>query len=156
MTIIFVLLTVSLNIAVGFTGLFNLGHVAFYGIGAYASALLVLAGVPYLASLILSALIAGLLSLVISIPSLRLKGHYFAIATFGFSEILRAVAKNWDSLTRGPMGVYGIPTPNILGFNFNTPLEIFAFYIIIALILMKLHQKLLRKIQLHTRFRLFS
>ncbi len=132
---IYVLLTLSLNLAVGYTGLLNLGHIAFYGIGAYASALLVLAGVPYILALILSAIIAGLFSLIISIPSLRLKGHYFAIATFGFSEIIRAVVKNWDSLTRGPMGIYGIPTPEILGFSFNTPTEIFSLYLVITIII---------------------
>ncbi len=131
---IYVLLSVSLNVAVGFTGLFNLGHIAFYGIGAYASALLVMAGVPFIVALVLAAIIAGLSSFIISIPTLRLKGHYFAIATFGFGEIIRAVAKNWTSLTRGAMGIYGIPKPEILGFAFQSTSRIFALYAVITII----------------------
>lgn len=131
---IYVLLSISLNLAVGFTGLFNLGHIAFYGIGAYASALLVMAGVPFIIALVLAAIIAGLSSFIISIPSLRLKGHYFAIATFGFGEIIKAVAKNWTSLTRGPMGIYGIPKPEILGFAFQSTSDIFALYLAITII----------------------
>lgn len=131
---IFVTLSVSLNIAMGFTGLFNLGHVAFYAIGAYASALLVMAGVPFILALPLAALFAGLASLLISIPSLRLKGHYFAIATFGFAEIIKAIVKNWTSLTRGPMGLFGIPKPSIFGFVFTTPAQIFVLYAVIAAI----------------------
>ncbi len=126
---IYVILSVSLNIAMGFTGLLNLGHVAFFAIGAYASALLVTAGVPFIA-----AIIAGLSSLLVSLPSLRLKGHYFAIATFGFAEIIRAVAKNWASLTRGPLGIPGIPKPEIFGFVFNTPEKLFILYFALMLV----------------------
>jgi len=131
---IYAVLSVSLNISMGFTGLLNLGHVAFFAIGAYASSLLVMAGVPFVVAIIAAGIIAAALSLLVSIPSLRLKGHYFAIATFGFAEIIKAVAKNWSSLTRGPLGLAGIPKPEILGFTFNTTERIFGLYIVIAVL----------------------
>lgn len=131
---IFVILSVSLNLTAGSAGLFNLGHIAFYAIGAYTSAILMKAGVPFLAALIAAAIVAGLSSFILSIPSLRLKGHYFAIATFGFGEIVEAIVKNWPSLTRGPMGIGGIPRPEIFGFLFREPSQILGLYLVIAVI----------------------
>ena len=131
---IYSILSLSLNIAMGFTGLLNLGHVAFYAVGAYTSAILVKSGVPFIWAILAAALIAALSSLLISVPSLRLKGHYFAIAAFGFGEILEAIIKNWTSLTRGPMGIYAIPKPEIFGFAFESISEVFALYLIITAI----------------------
>jgi branched-chain amino acid transport system permease protein len=131
---IFAILSASLNLAMGLTGLLNLGHIAFFAVGAYTSALLVMAGVPFLFALIAAAILAGLSSFLVSIPTLRLKGHYFAIAAFGIGELFEAVAKNWFSLTKGPMGLAGIPKPQILGFGFNNPDSTFVLYLIITVI----------------------
>jgi branched-chain amino acid transport system permease protein len=105
---------------VGATGLFNLGHAAFYGIGAYTSALLVKAGVPWLVAVLASMALAGLTAFVVGIPTLRLVGDYLAVVTMGLGEIARAVFKNWLPVTRGPMGLPGIPHASLLGFQFNT------------------------------------
>ena len=131
---VFVILSASLNLTMGSTGLFNLGHIAFYAIGAYTSALMVKAGVPFIVALFAAAAVAGLSSLVLSIPSMRLKGHYFAIATFGFGEIAQAVVKNWSAFTRGPMGIPAIPKPEIFGFVFYEPVQILALYLVITII----------------------
>ncbi|MCS7261279.1 MAG: branched-chain amino acid ABC transporter permease, partial [Anaerolineae bacterium] len=106
---IYGILAISLNLVVGATGLFNLGHAAFYGIGAYTSALLVKAGVPWLLAVLASMAMAGFVAFIIGIPTLRLVGDYLAVVTMGLGEITRAVFKNWISLTRGPMGLPGIP-----------------------------------------------
>jgi branched-chain amino acid transport system permease protein len=106
---IYAILTVGLNIAVGFTGLINLGHIAFFGIGAYASALLALNGFPLWAAIIAAALIAGIAGVVLALPTTRLKGDYLALATLGFAFIMGSIARNWISLTRGPLGLPGIP-----------------------------------------------
>ncbi len=98
---IYVVLTTSLNLIVGYTGLLNLGHAAFFGIGAYTSALLTLLGVPWFFALIAGFGMAGIFGLLIAIPCLRLRGDYLAIATLGFGEIIRAILKNWVGLTRG-------------------------------------------------------
>jgi branched-chain amino acid transport system permease protein len=112
---IYGILAISLNLVVGATGLFNLGHAAFYGIGAYASALLMMAGVPWPIAALGAMAIAGLVAFVVGIPTLRLVGDYLAVVTMGLGEITRAIFKNWISLTRGPMGLPGIPHASLFG-----------------------------------------
>ena len=130
---IFAILGVSLNLSMGFTGLFNLGHAAFFGIGAYASALLMLGlGVPFLISLIAAGLIAGFFGYLISLPTLRLRGDYLALATLGFAFIIDAFLRNWIELTRGPLGIPGIPKPDIFGFIFS---DLFSFFILTMVVL---------------------
>ncbi len=107
-----IVLAVSLNLIIGFTGQFSLGHAGFMAIGAYAAAI-VLKYIPTAAGLVLGAVIgmivAGLSSLIVAIPTLRLKGDYLAIATLGFSEIIRIVLVNGGSLTNGAAGLSNIP-----------------------------------------------
>ena len=104
MIIIYIIFAMSLNLEVGYTGLFNFGHVAFFGIGAYTSALLTLQQVPFELSLLIALAMAGLWGFLLSIPSLRLWGDYFGIVTLGFGEIIRMVFQNEVWLTKGPMG----------------------------------------------------
>jgi branched-chain amino acid transport system permease protein len=118
---IYGILALGLNLVTGSTGLFNLGHAAFYGIGAYTSALLTKAGVPWLPAMLAGVVLAGVVAFVVGIPTLRLVGDYLAVVTMGLGEIARAVFKNWISLTRGPMGLPGIPRAGLLGVTFDTP-----------------------------------
>lgn len=107
---IYIILTLSLNLIVGFTGLPALGHVAFSCIGAYTSSLLALnMGLSPWIGLLIGASIAAISGIVIGYPAVRLKGDYLALATFGLGVIVYSIAKNWVSLTRGPMGLPGIP-----------------------------------------------
>ncbi|MBW3010979.1 branched-chain amino acid ABC transporter permease [Candidatus Woesearchaeota archaeon] len=129
---IYVILAVSLNLIVGFSGMLNLGHAAFFGIGAYASALLALAGYPYWLCFIAAIFFAGLGGALVAYPSLKLRGDYLAIATLGFGEIARAVMKNWVSLTRGPLGLPGIPKISFFGLTLATKFDFFIFSLIIA------------------------
>jgi branched-chain amino acid transport system permease protein len=94
--------------------------VAFFAIGAYASALLTLAGVSFVWALPAALLMAGLCGFLLSIPALKLQGDYFGIATLGFGEILRMIFNNEVWLTKGPMGLPGIPRPVLFGFVFDT------------------------------------
>ncbi len=117
---IYAILAISLNLAMGYTGLINLGHVAFYAIGAYTSALLTLnLGLPFWFGLILGGIMAAIFSLLWAIPTLRLRGDYLAIATLGFAIVTESILRNWTSLTRGPLGLPGIPKPELFGFHFN-------------------------------------
>lgn len=120
MIIIYIIFAMSLNLEVGYTGLFNFGHVAFFGIGAYTSALLTLQQVPFELSLLIALAMAGLWGFLLSIPSLRLRGHYFGIVTLGFGEIIRMVFQNEVWLTKGPMGLPGIPKPILFSYRFAT------------------------------------
>jgi branched-chain amino acid transport system permease protein len=128
---IYAILAMSLNLAMGFTGLLNIGHIAFYGIGAYTSALLVLRlGMPFWFALLLACVVAALFGLLLSIPTVRLRGDYLALATLGFAIIFEAVTKNWISLTKGPLGLAGIPRPAFFGSTFSYMLLVFAFVVI--------------------------
>lgn len=113
---IYVILASSFNLVVGYTGLFSIAHAAFYGIGAYASALLTLKfGWSFLGAMAVGLLVAGLLGAAISLPSLRVGGDYLVIASFALQMLVYSVFLNWLSVTRGPMGLPGIPRPEILG-----------------------------------------
>jgi branched-chain amino acid transport system permease protein len=118
MALIYIIFSLSLNLEVGYTGLFNFGHVAFFGIGAYTSALLTLHGVPFGLSLLLALAMAGLWGFLLSLPSLKLRGDHFGIATLGFGEIIRMVFQNEVWLTKGPMGLPGIPKPILFSYRF--------------------------------------
>jgi len=105
-TMMYVVLALSWNIISGFTGYTSFGHVAFYGIGAYACAILVADyRWPWLPTLGVGAGLAALVAIVIGYPVLRLKGPYFAIAMLGAAEGTRVVATVWDRLTHGGLGI---------------------------------------------------
>lgn len=134
---IYIILTSSLNIILGFTGLSALGHAAFYCVGAYTSALLALNfGISPWFGLILGAIVAMIFGLIIGYPSLRLKGDYLALATFGFAIIVYSVAKNWVSLTRGPMGLPGIPGFSIFGWELSQTWSYLLLVIIVVLLIL--------------------
>lgn len=104
-----IILAVSLNLIVGFTGLFSLGHAAFMSVGAYTSAILTRNfGAPFIVAILVSGLIASLAGILIGIPTLRLKGDYLAIATLGFGEIVRVLALN-NEYIGGAIGFNDIP-----------------------------------------------
>jgi len=113
---IYTILAVSLDLLAGQLGILSVAQAAFYGLGAYTSALLVTkVGASFLMGVFAGMVVAAAMSLIVSFPSLRLHDDYFVIATFGFQIILFSVFNNWMSLTNGPMGIPGIPQPTILG-----------------------------------------
>ena len=107
---LYALLALSLTLVAGTVGLVSLGHAGLLAIGAYASALLALdRGVPVPAAVLLAGLITAALGTLLTAPTFRLRGHYLSVATLGLGEIVALVILNWESLTRGPIGVFGIP-----------------------------------------------
>lgn len=131
---IYIILTLSLNLVVGYTGLAALGHAAFSAIGAYTSSLLALNyGVSPWLGLLCGACFAALIGVVIGFPSLRLKGDYLAIATFGMGVIVYSIAKNWVLLTRGPMGLPGIPGFTLFGMKLTSTWSYLILVIIFVL-----------------------
>jgi branched-chain amino acid transport system permease protein len=122
--LIFSVLAVGMNVVFGYMGHIPFGYAAFFGLGAYGSALAALKlGWPFWATFILGAIIATLAGFFIGWISLKLKGAYFAITTFGFMAILHVICKNWVDFTRGPMGLYGIPRPSLVELIFDTNLS---------------------------------
>src|SRR3981189_2287919 len=125
--ILFVLLSLGLNIVVGFAGLLDLGYIAFYAVGAYVYALLASPhfGIhwPFWAILPLGAAVAALFGVLIGAPTLKLRGDYLAIVTLGFGEIIRIFLNNLSqpvNITNGPQGITLIDPFRIGGFNFKT------------------------------------
>jgi len=128
---IYIILTLSLNLIVGYTGLPALGHAAFSCIGAYTSSLLALnIGLSPWIGLLIGACVAAFSGVVIGYPAVRLKGDCLALATFGLGVIVYSIAKNWVSLTRGPMGLPGIPGFSILGFGLS---EIWSYLLLVSI-----------------------
>ncbi len=113
---IYIILTVSTNLLVGMTNLLSLGQAAFYGIGAYLAvwALMIL-HIPLIPTIVLVMLGTAAFSLFIAYPTLRLKGDYFVLGTLGFQLIVFTILYNWVSVTRGPYGIPGIPSPKLFG-----------------------------------------
>jgi branched-chain amino acid transport system permease protein len=126
-SLIFVMLSLGLNIVMGETGLLNLGYIAFFAFGAYTTALLSSPKFglewPFWALVALSALIAMVAGFVIGLPTLRLRGDYLAIVTLAFGEIVRLTIVNLQGLTNGPNGVTGIFPPKLVGQNLIDSLE---------------------------------
>ncbi len=134
MVTMFAILASSLNIAVGYAGLSNMSHATFFGIGAYAAALLATKShVPFYVTLFLGGFLALLFGLLLGIPTLRLKGFYLALVTIGFGQIVRMVELNWVSVTNGPMGIPGIPGALIGKFELSSAL--FNLYALLVLLL---------------------
>lgn len=108
--LIFMLPAHGLNLLVGYTGLLSLAQAAFFGIGAYTTGLLAVTyGTPFYVNVVASGLLAGAVALPLGIPALRLRSTSFVMCTLGFVIIGQAIAKNWISVTRGDMGLSGIP-----------------------------------------------
>ncbi|HIE05629.1 MAG TPA: branched-chain amino acid ABC transporter permease [bacterium (Candidatus Stahlbacteria)] len=142
MLCIYGILALSLNLLIGYAGLLSLAHAAFYGIGAYASTLLMVRlGLNFFPALLIGLLISGSLALLIAYPSLRLKGDYFVLASLGFQIIVFSILYNWIGLTRGPYGIPGIPRPTIFGFEFNSLISYFFLtaVVFILIFLLSLH-----------------
>ncbi len=132
------IIVIGLNLLIGFAGQISLGHAAFYGIGAYSSAILTtFYNVnPWLAML-LAVIITGLIAYFIGIPTLKLKGHYLVMATLGLNIIFSIVIIQWEELTGGPDGIAGIPYLQIGSFSFNSDKKILYlcwFFALLSLI----------------------
>lgn len=105
------MLAYSLNLLVGFAGLFSVAHAAFFGLGAYVTAISTTRGLSFPLDVLLAVVLSSGLSLAVSLPSLRLADDYLAVQTFSFQLVLSSILVNWTSVTGGPLGIPGIPRP---------------------------------------------
>ncbi|HIH43088.1 TPA: branched-chain amino acid ABC transporter permease [Candidatus Woesearchaeota archaeon] len=139
MVCLYITLAVSLNLVIGYTGLLLLGFITFNAVGAYAAALVTLPapvglGMSFLVGVIASASLAAFFGFLIGLPTLKLKGDYFAVASLGLFYVTLSLLKNWSSLTRGPLGLPGIPKPSLFGYVFSTQYDILALAVILMAI----------------------
>jgi len=132
MVCIYITLAVALDLLAGQTGIVSVAHAAFYGLGAYTSALLAVRwGVPFPLGIVCGMLVATLASFAVSLTSLRLHNDYFVIATFGFQMITFSILNNWMAVTEGPVGIADIPKPSLLGSTISSPIG----YVVLASVL---------------------
>jgi branched-chain amino acid transport system permease protein len=124
------IVVLGLNFATGWTGQINFGQAAFYGLGAYTTALASKAGLPWIATPFLSALVVMIASLALGVPTLRLRTYYLAMTTIGFGEIVRLVIVHWEPVTGGTSGLRAIPGISLFGLTPQGPIE--HFYLLVA------------------------
>ncbi len=119
----------------GYTGMLCLGFAAFYGIGAYVTALLAKnAGMPFFVCLLLSGLFTAVVGFVICLPCLRLTVDFVGLITTAFLNIFLAIARNWNAVTNGANGISAIPRPEIFGEKFSSGLDFYYLTLIIMVL----------------------
>jgi len=140
---IYGILALSLNFHYGFSGLVNFGHVGFFAMGAYASALVTMHDVPFLVGVVMGGIAGAVLGFVVALSTSKLSVHYWAIITLGIGEIVRLTALNEEWLTRGSFGILGIPQP----LSNTVPSDLYpAFYFLIVLSFLGLTYYIIHKI----------
>lgn len=118
---IYSILAQSLSLVAGNSGQISLAHAGFYGVGAYVSALLsVNFGYSVLLTLPLSMILSGLIALIVSKVAIKTVDDYYIIITLGIQVVIYSIMNNWQEVTRGPLGIPGIPAISIIGFEFDS------------------------------------
>jgi ABC-type branched-subunit amino acid transport system permease subunit len=118
---IFTVAAAALNLVYGFAGLLSFAQLGFWGIGGYAAALTVMTfGGSFWQGLLWAGLLCAAVSLIVGYPALRTNRHAFVIVTLAFALLVTLIARDWTSLTRGPLGIPGLPPPSLFGFEFKT------------------------------------
>lgn len=140
-TFVYVILALGLNIVVGMAGLLVLGYAAFFGIGAYSYAILSLKyQIPFWPSLLIGGSIAGVIGILLGLPSIRLRGDYLAIVTLGFGEVVRFVLKNESAFTGGEKGLPNEFIPGVIASpaigSFELSRTIHLYYLALALMIL--------------------
>jgi len=132
MALIFAILTLGFYVLFGLTGIFAVSQVAFWGIGAYTSAILTATYKwPFWAGLLAAMVVTALAGILLGLPTLKLRSYYLTMTTIGFAEAVRIIATNADKLTGGPNGIGKIPAPRIGPLLLNTPYRM--YYLSLAL-----------------------
>lgn len=142
--LVYVVATLGLNLIVGYAGLKALGHAAFFGIGAYTSAILMQAGVSFWLALPAAMALCFVLGLLVGFPALRVQMHYLAFATLGLNEIVTLVLRNEEWLTGGTFGISNIARPSLLGYAFKGAIPYYYFVLAFALLAFALSWWLIR------------
>lgn len=144
MTGVFAIVALSLNFQVGLTGLSNFGQAAFMMVGAYTSALMYMAGVPFVFGVLAGMLISAVFALIIALPSSNLRADYWAIVSIAAAESLRLFINNEKWLAEGPFGLRGIPRPLSSLFGENYAL-FYLFFVLVCVALVYLALERLNK-----------
>lgn len=142
---IHVIIVVGLNLFIGYAGQISLGHAAFFGLGAYGSAIATVNfDLPAWPAMIGVAALVALVALVVGVPTLRLTGHYLAMATLGCNVVVHTILLQWDEVTGGPSGFPGVPALSVGGFAFDDETRLHYLIWGVALIALLLSLNLVR------------
>lgn len=142
---LYVILGLTLNLVIGYGGLLSLCHGAFYGIGAYATTLLMMkAGWGFVPAVTAGVVVTGIAATLIGIPALRLKGDSFVLGTMGFQIIVFSILYNCAPLTSGPYGIPGIPKPVLFGWRVDSITDFLILSSGAALVVALLHWQQMR------------
>lgn len=153
-TLLFAAMAQAWNLIGGLANQLSLGHAAFFGIGAYTSTILLINfGISPWIGMFAGGALGGLAALVIAIPTMRLQGHYFALATLAFGEVARVIANVWSSLTGGPVGL-SVPfmPPSFAAYSFKQLLP-HAYIALVALIIVTAIFEIIRRSAMGYRLR---
>jgi len=141
---IYAIATMGLNLLLGFAGQISLGHAAFYAMGAYVSGILTTRyAVPCIAAAALAVILASALAYIVGLPCLRLKGHYLAMGTLAFGEIIHITLNAEVALTGGPSGIAGIPMLSLGSFSADSDIKYFLVVWIIFVLLFVLTRNII-------------
>jgi len=146
---IYAILGLSLNLVVGYTGLLSVAQAAFYGVGAYVTALLMVdAGYNFFVAMLAGIILTGIVALLLGMVLSRFRGDYYALASLGFGIIIYSIFLNWQNLTGGPLGIPGIPRPMIeLGFmryELSSNLSFLVMVIVLVIVIYLLSRFIVR------------
>jgi branched-chain amino acid transport system permease protein len=142
---LYVIAVLGLNLFIGYAGQISLGHAAFFGLGAYGSAILTATyNLPPWPAMLLTAVAVGLVALLIGVPTLRLSGHYLAMATLGFNYVVHSILVQWDAVTGGPSGLSGVPPLSLFGLIFDNDIKFHYLVWTFALVALTLCLNLVR------------
>ena len=123
---VFLLPIAGLNLVYGYAGLLSFAQLGFWGIGGYAAAIGVMdLGLDFAGCVVFAALLSGLVGLLIGWPLLRARRHAFVVATLSFALLCALVARDWVDVTRGPLGIPGLPAPTLFGHAIATPVRFY-------------------------------
>ena len=138
---IYSILSLSLNLVVGFSGIVSLCQIAFFSVGAYSSSLLTMKlGIDPWVGLLIGGAFTSLFGIVVAFLSIKLREDYLALATYSFGMIIYFVIKNWSALTRGPQGLSDIPSLSLFGLELSNvwlTLLIIIIFVIITYVAIK-------------------
>jgi branched-chain amino acid transport system permease protein len=126
------IVVLGLNFVTGWTGQINFGQAAFYGLGAYATAIATKSGLPWMVTPVLSVAIVLVASLLLGLPTLRLRTYYLAMTTIGFGEIVRLIIVYWEPVTGGTSGLRAIPPISVFGISPHGLIQ--HYYLLLAML----------------------
>jgi len=143
--LLFAAMAQSWNIVGGLANQISLGHAAFFGLGAYTSTILLIRfGVSPWLGVVAGMIVAGLVGALLSLPTMRLKGHYFALATLAFGEVMRSIGNTWSSVTGGPAGISVplVPEGGLALMQFSTTRPYFYIMLVALLLVTAVYWKI--------------